>query len=214
MGGDLGRLIAEQVDYYDAAAVEFEDLRLDLPGGDELVEALDCFEATGDVLELACGPGTWTSRLLRRARSVTAVDSSPAMLAIAKSNVVSSRVRFVQADLFCWKPDRRYDVVFLGFFLSHVPLEVFDEFWAMVGASLGPHGRVFFVDDAYRTTEELVEGEESSVIRRTLRDGTAHRLVKVPHQPADLERRLRRLGWEVTVRGTEGPFYWGTGCRS
>jgi hypothetical protein len=30
-------------------------------------------------------------------------------------------------------PDRRYDVVFFGFWLSHVPLERFDAFWSMVG---------------------------------------------------------------------------------
>jgi hypothetical protein len=32
-------------------------------------------------------------------------------------------VRFVQADLFAWKPDRRYDVAFFGFWLSHVPCD-------------------------------------------------------------------------------------------
>jgi hypothetical protein len=28
-----------------------------------------------------------------------------------------------------WRPDRRYDVVFFGFWLSHVPLERFAAFW-------------------------------------------------------------------------------------
>jgi hypothetical protein len=32
-------------------------------------------------------------------------------------------VRFICADLFAWSPERRYDVVFFGFWLSHVPLE-------------------------------------------------------------------------------------------
>jgi hypothetical protein len=70
---------------------------------------------------------------------------------------------------------------------------------------------VFFADDAYRTPDELIEGPASSTIRRHIPDGTAYRLVKVPHQPADLERRLRQLGWHITVTSTAGPFYWGAG---
>jgi SAM-dependent methyltransferase len=92
------------------------------------------------VLELACGPGMWTSQLLRYASDVTAVDASPEMIALAKARVGEERVRFIQADLFTW-------------------------------------------------------------------------LVKVPHQPEELERRLRRLGWDITVTATAGPFYWGAGRR-
>jgi hypothetical protein len=30
----------------------------------------------------------------------------------------------------------------------------------------------------------------------------------------ELEASLRRLGWEITVRRTSGPFYWGAGHRA
>jgi hypothetical protein len=36
------------------------------------------------------------------------------MLALASARVTDERVRFVSADLFRWRPDRRYDVVFFG----------------------------------------------------------------------------------------------------
>jgi len=156
--------------------------------------ALDTFAPTGDVLELACGPGVWTPQLLRHAESVTAIDAAPEMLAIARDRVRDERVRFALAELFEWRPDRRYDVVFFGFWLSHVPLERFAVFWGLVDACLAPAGRVFFVDDAYRTPDEFVEGAASSTIRRRLRDGSAHRAVKVPHTPQELEGRLMRLG--------------------
>ncbi|MDP9643726.1 hypothetical protein J2S53_003671 [Actinopolyspora lacussalsi] len=35
--------------------------------------------------------------------------------------------------------------------------------------------------------------------------------MKVPHEPAELQDRLVRLGWDVEVRPTSGPFYWGRG---
>ncbi len=189
-GKDLDHLLGEQLAYYRALAADYLDQGLDLPGGDELTAALDAFQPRGSVLELACGPGVWTSKLPRYAADVTAVDGSPEMLAAAAARVGSERVRFIQADLFTWRPDRRYDVVFIGFWLSHVPDERFESFWSLVADCLKPDGRVFFADDAYRTQDELVEGPASSTIRRQIPDGTAYRLVKVPHQPDDLETRL------------------------
>ena len=128
---ELTTLLAEQVAYYRARAPEYLDGALHAPGGDELKAALDAFAPRGEVLELACGPGSWTPRLLHYAASVTAVDASPEMLALAHERVGDDdRVRFVCADLFTWRPERRYDVVFFGFWLSHVPLERFAAFWA------------------------------------------------------------------------------------
>ena len=142
----------EQVTYYRAIAREYEDHALHFAGGDELSAAVDAFGPTGDVLELACGTGVWTDQLLRHATQVTAVDASPEMLAIASTRVNSDRAHFIRADIFNWTPDRRYDVVFFGFWLSHVPLERFSSFWAMVVDCLKPSGRVLFVDDGYRNS--------------------------------------------------------------
>jgi demethylmenaquinone methyltransferase/2-methoxy-6-polyprenyl-1,4-benzoquinol methylase len=211
---DLDRLLTEQVAYYRGRACEYDAGALDLPGGDELVAALDAFNPGGAVLELACGPGTWTPQLLRHADAVTAVDAAPEMLAIASERVGGDeRVCFIEADIFNWQPDRRYDVCFFGFWLSHVPLDRFESFWTLVADCLGPSGRGFFADDAYRTQDELIEGPASSVIGRELEDGTKFRAVKVPHTADALERRLSELGWDIRVRQTPGPFFWGSGSR-
>jgi demethylmenaquinone methyltransferase/2-methoxy-6-polyprenyl-1,4-benzoquinol methylase len=201
-------LLAEQLAYYRAVAVEY---KVDVDAARELAALLEGVRPTGQVLELACGPGAWTELLLRHGTSVTAVDAAPEMLARAKARVGADNVRFIQADIFTWTPDRRYDFVFFGFWLSHVPLDRFESFWSLVADCLEPTGRVFFVDDNHRTHDELIEGESSSTIRRRLKDGTAYRAVKVPHRPADLEESIRRLGWSIHVRPTSGPFYWGTG---
>ena len=201
-------LLAEQVSYYRAAADEYV---VDEDPARELAVALDRFGPAGDVLELACGPGIWTEQLLRTADSVTAVDASPEMLARAQARVGTARVRFIQADLFVCELEDKYDLVFFGFWLSHVPPDRFEQFWAMVRACLKPGGRVFFVDDNARAPEELVYGEQSSVVERRLKDGTVHRAVKVPHQPAALQTRLQDLGWDIAVTAASGPFYWGAG---
>jgi SAM-dependent methyltransferase len=212
-GAELERLLEEQAAYYRALAPHYLDQGLDLPGGDELAQALEAFRPTGSVLELACGPGVWTRQLLRHATELTAVDASPEMLAIASARIGDERVRFVRADLFDWAPDRRYDVVFIGFWLSHVPLERFESFWSLVADGLKEDGRVFFADDWYRPPGELVAGPSSPTVRRELDDGRSYRLLKVPHRPAELEERLRGIGWNIKVTATSGPFYWGAGRR-
>ncbi len=206
-------LLAEQVAYYRAIAGEYEDHAIPGAGAAEVIAALDAFGPTGDVLELACGPGIWTERLLRQATSLTAVDASPEMLARARARV-GERARFLRADLFGWTPDRRYDVVFFGFWISHVPLDRFEAFWSMIAAALAPGGRVFFVDDSYRPAEELIEGAASATVQRRLKDGTPFRAVKVPHRAPDLQARLGELGWEIAVTQTAGAFYWGAGVHA
>ena len=66
-GDERERLLDEQVSYYRAIAAVYLDQGLDLPGGGDLIEALEAFQPTGSVLELACGPGVWTRQLLRHA---------------------------------------------------------------------------------------------------------------------------------------------------
>jgi demethylmenaquinone methyltransferase/2-methoxy-6-polyprenyl-1,4-benzoquinol methylase len=205
---------AEQLAYYRAVASEYEDHAIEVPGQDELLSAIDSFRPTGDVLELACGSGIWTETLLRSATTVTAVDGAPEMLARAQTRVGSGApVRFVEADLFSWKAERRYDAVFFGFWISHVPEEKFASFWSLVAEALEPGRSVFFFDDNHRTETELIEGVNSTVVQRRLNDGTPFRVIKVPYEPADLEQRLRDLQWNISVTGTSGPFYWGTGVR-
>ncbi len=211
---DEDALLASQVMYYRASASDYLPRARKVPGFAELEEALVAFGASGNCLELACGPGTWTPTLLRTAATVTALDAAPEMLAVARSRVSDRRVTFEQADVFSWRPERLYDTVFFGFWRSHVPPERFAGFGELVRECLKPAGRVFFMDDAFRSPEELVEGPSSSSIRREARDGSAHNLVKVPYTPGVLQRRLAGLGWNIEVHPTAGALYWGSGRRT
>ncbi len=206
--------LQEQIAYYRAIAAEYQDHTIDVPGKDELVAAVGAFRPSGSVLELACGRGPWTEHLLRSATSVTAVDAAPEMLAVAAGRTAGGQIGFVEADLFSWEPDGRYGTVFFGFWLSHVPEDRFERFWEMVDRALDPGGTVFFIDDNHRTEAELIEGPDSPIVERRLNDGTTYRAIKIEHQPELLEGRLRRLGWDIVVTGTSGPFYWGIGGRA
>jgi SAM-dependent methyltransferase len=206
-------LVTSQLRYYDAGADEYRRKIGDIAARKLFLDRLDAFAPGGDVLELACGTGQWTVELLGHATSVTAVDGSLRMLEHTAEQT-DGRAHLVHADLFSWHPERRYDVVFFGFWLSHVPEDRFDDFWSMVESALRPGGRVLFFDDADRPEEEQVEGPSSATVERRLEDGSRHRIVKVPWEPPALSARLASLGWVVSVETVDGPFYAGAGGRA
>jgi ubiquinone/menaquinone biosynthesis C-methylase UbiE len=229
MTGSVERLLAEQAHYYRERAGEYDDWwfrRGRYNHGSHANEewfadaaaaqaALDRFEPTGEVLELACGTGLWTNRLVSHAHRVTAVDGSSEMLELCRARVADARVDYVQADLFTWEPERTYDVCFFSFWLSHVPDERFDAFWEKVKRALEPDGRVFFLDSsrhdlASAVDHELSDPNDPTMIRR-LADGREYRIVKHFHEREALQDRLTRLGWDIEVLTTPTYFIYGQG---
>jgi SAM-dependent methyltransferase len=180
---------------------------------------LDRFGPTGKVLELACGTGLWTVELARHAAGITAVDASPEVLEINRARLQESRpelpVRYVRADLFEWSPDDAYDVVFFGFWLSHVPPGRFAAFWDLVRSAIRPGGRAFFVDslgpEAPAEKRRLGWNPEDHTMLRRLNDGREFRIFKIFYDPVGLEAGLADLGWCFSVRKTENHLLYGFG---
>jgi SAM-dependent methyltransferase len=213
-------LVREQIEYYRARAPEYDVTSSPpcdplAPYERQIEMGLDGFRPTGRVLEIASGTGVWTVHLLRYASSVTALDSSPEMHGASWRKIGGDpRIRYLHADVFSWEPDERYDVVFFANWLSHVPPGRFLRFWETVRGALAPAGRVFFADelaDAWRYQEffrETFAGDPSvPVVRRSLLDGRAFRVVKVFWNPEELRSALDAMGWDVGIH-TAGPFVW------
>jgi SAM-dependent methyltransferase len=221
--------LAEMVDYYRARAAEYDEWfyrrgRYDRgPEAnalwhaevEEVRAALDGFGIEGDVLELAGGTGIWTEHLLRTARSVTVVDASPEMLAINRARIHSDRVRYIQADLFGWRPDRSYHGVFFAFWLSHVPTERLDSFLQMVAGALRSGGKIFLVDSRREPTstarDHKLPESDTQMLTRRLNDGREFRIVKNFLQPDELVDRAARAGLELVVHETGTYFLYGMG---
>jgi len=212
MGAD-DDILAEQLAYYRARADEYDQVYAQRADIRDLLRLVEELPIAGDVLELACGTGQWTPLLARRAASVTAVDASPEALAIARTRTASPKVTFVQADLFSWRPPRRWDTVFFAFWLSHVPPARLPAFWSMVAAALTPDGRAVLVDDGFREFADEVVVMESDVpsVGRRLDAGAEYRVVKVFHDAPTLADDLAALGWSATVRSEGGRFIVGVG---
>ncbi len=226
---DGDALIADQIAYYRARAAEYDDSLRQLEryvsmggsvagrSGNEdgkevaiLLKALEAMRPFDTILELACGTGWWTQWLAQQARHVTAVDAADEMLALNRERVKAANVGYVLADVFSWKPDQKFDLVFFAFWLSHVPRDRFAAFWQLVCESLAANGRVFFIDELGTERARGLETRlDEHAVLRELDDGRKFRAVKVFYQSSELEAKLRTLGWNVKVRSAGRRFYWG-----
>jgi len=216
----MKRVVDSQRTYYDLRAQDYcdpskpADRKVRSYMDPEVSRRLvDDFAPTGDVLELACGPGQSTVDLVRHARTLTVVDGSERMLERNREQIADPSVRYVCADIFEWEPDRLYDEVFFAFWLSHVPPNAFDAFWAMVRRCLNAGGRVGFVDEDDRASghDDVRDVKGIPTATRTLSDGRTFDIVKVFWPAAELEQRLRALQWDVTVRRVGETCLYGAG---
>ena len=219
--------LAEQALYYRERAAEYEDWWFRRGRYDHGVEAnarwfadaaeveadLKRFRPAGDVLELACGTGLWTRQLAPHARTVTALDASPEVIEIARANVRAANVAYLEADLFAWEPDRKYDVCFFSFWLSHVPEQRLSSFWEKVGRALAPGGRVYLIDSARSprasARDHTLSDPDDELTLRRLADGREYQIIKHWFDARSLQLRLADLGWCAELKSTHEFFVYG-----
>lgn len=196
-------LLAGQIDYYRRRAGEYDATAYGdgVIARSRIARIVAEMQPAGTVLEVACGTGMWTEALAGAAESMTAIDTAPEAIDIARGRVGSATVRFEVADVFAWDTHERFDVIFFSAWLSHVPDDRFDDFWQLLRGRLAEDGRVLFIDEHIdeRGKEAYVEGGEE-IVERQLRDGSTFRIVKNFVDPERLIERLRRLGWECVIR--------------
>ena len=169
----------------------------------------------GELLELAPGTGVWTELLAARATRMTAVDAAAEMIAVCRERLshagFADRVRFVEADLFAWQPDRHYDGVFFGHWLSHVPLARLDMFLSTVASALRRGGTIMFVDSLGPSDSNWTRSLDEEHAERELLDGRRFRIVKRYDAHHELVRRFRNAGIDMRVACTARHFVYGVG---
>ncbi len=226
----MDALLQEQIAYYRARASEYDQWayrtgrydhgpelnQLWADQVDEVRQALLRCPPVDSALELACGTGIWTQELLKLAARVHAIDAAPEMLAINRAKLQSAQVSYEQADLFAWQPQQEYDLVFCGFWLSHIPPDALTPFLQQVAHALRPGGRFFFADsrrDPHSGASDHLHYDydsDSILNERVLNDGRSFTIVKVFHEPAALGASLAALGLIPLLHETSNYFIYGT----
>ena len=223
-------ILQDQIDYYRARAGEYDEWwfrtgrydrgpefntqwRAEVATAEAALEGWLAARRPQSLLELACGTGLFTRHLAPRVPRLTAVDASPEVLAINAARVAASNVDYVEADLFAWRPAARYDAVFFSFWLSHVPEERFEAFWAVVASALVPGGAAYLIDSAFDPTstakDHVLTAPDAGIVTRKLNDGREFRIVKLFYRPAELAEKLAAIKWRGDIRPTERYFIFG-----
>jgi ubiquinone/menaquinone biosynthesis C-methylase UbiE len=208
-------ILDEQITYYRQMAQEYdettgqtEDLQRAFARARELLQQLAPFE---QMLELACGTGTWTHALLPLGQELTAIDASPEMLALARQKVGNASVQFQQADLFQWQPRQQYDLVFFANWLSHVPPQRLTAFVGTVARAVRPGGSLAIMDQYAPMQEDQkisVQTEEGAIYaNRSLLNGQTFLIVKVFYDLHIMENMLDALGFAVTIQKLDDIFF-------
>jgi ubiquinone/menaquinone biosynthesis C-methylase UbiE len=175
--------------YYDTRAPEYDDWYLGRglyagrlrPGWHAELEALRSVLRSlpvRSILDVACGTGFLARHLPGR---VTALDQSPAMLAIARTRLPAGSV--VQGDALRL-PFRAgaFDCLTAGHFYGHLAAQTRGRFLAEARRTAA---QVLIIDAALREDTRPEEVQE-----RVLRDGSRHKMFKRYFTPAQLVSEL------------------------
>lgn len=94
------------------------DVLIPRPETDELVDLIISQNSDKEdlkVLDLCTGSGCIAIALYRNLKfpKITAIDISPQALKVAKENSIKllSKIDFIEADIFDWKPDKKFDIL-------------------------------------------------------------------------------------------------------
>ena len=124
-------------------------------------------------------------------------------------------VDFRQQNLFDWTPDRQWDTVFFAHWLAHVPDDLFDPFWAVVGR---PSGQAASWSSSTSPTSGggwsgLTTASQGSPSGGPCWTDGASASSKIFRNPDELAERLAGLGWESSIDEVYPGFLYAT-CRA
>lgn len=162
------------------------------------------------VLELASGTGIWTQKLLNIGEKIIAIDASEEMITINRAKLNSPNIEYRQLDLFTWQPETEYNLVFFGFWLSHVPPNLLNSFLQKVYQSVRLGGQLFIIDSRFEPTStaknHLLADDGNIYKLRKLNNEQEFTIVKVFYQADELQEHLEKIGFKAQVNVTDNYF--------
>jgi len=207
---------AEILAYYAARANEYEkvyakperqnDLRF-------LHQVVPTYLTRHRVLEVACGTGYWTRMIAARATSVTGIDLSLEVLAVARAEQpASAPAQFVLGDAYALdRVPGKFDAAFLGFWWSHVQHAKLHRFLTGLHRRLEPNSLVLVLDNRYVAGSNwpITRADEqgNTYQRRQLDDGAEYEVVKNFPSTADVSDAIEAAGG-THIAVHELQYYW------
>jgi SAM-dependent methyltransferase len=202
-------------EYYQQRAEEYDEVyrkperQSDLA---ELKRLLPPLVTGRHVLEIAAGTGYWTQVLAPAAATITATDLNAETLAVAARRDYAGRApRLLTGDAYRLDAiPGEFDLVFCGFWWSHIRRADVARFLAGVRGKAAPGARLVIVDNRY------VPGSNHAITRtsqdgdtyqlRRLQDGREYEVLK--NFPGQTQLAADLAGFATGLRYSELEYYW------
>lgn len=174
---------------YDALSEEYEEkVGLRVKKTTEIIDKVrPFFKANGHILDVGCGVGITTEKLLEKGFQVTAVDISPKMLAYTQKR--NPRAHCVLGDFLTLDFDTQFDGILDFAFLHLFPKETAMEILQKNHSILCPGG-VFFIGTT--VSDKNSEGwEEKKDYNKK------HKRYRKHWKEDELKEALQKVGFEI-----------------
>ncbi len=201
-------ILEEMQRYYDLRAPEYDhSMGYNDPAVlaplEPVIKFLGDTLSNRDALELACGPGFWTSHAAKTARSIVATDFNESTLTQAsEKQLPANRVTLAQADAYkLGAIPGAFTALYAVDWLSHVPLSRIQAFLRSAATRVEPGSPIIFIDQLAnqhpKPTKKDAEG--NPLQERTLADGSTHHVIKHFFTPEALALHFASLSGKLTV---------------
>ena len=206
-------------EYYRQRAAEYDEVYRKPERQDDIArlrQLLPPLVAGKRVLEIAAGTGYWTQVLASSAASVTATDLNAETIAIAaQRDYGTADVRLLTADAYqLGAVPGDFDLVFCGFWWSHIRRADIPRFLAGLRGRVGPGTRLVLLDNRYVPGSNhpvtRTDPDGDSYQRRQLADGRSLEVLKNFPTAAQLTADL--AGTATAPAWTELDYYWLAAC--
>ena len=107
-----------------------------------------------NVLDLGGGVGIWAEYFLENCEKVTLVEKQLKFIEIAKSNVISNRIDYINVDLNDFETTEKYDFIFLSGVSIYLKDSEFIQLLKKIEKIILPNG-IFVLRDAYGINKEF-----------------------------------------------------------
>lgn len=157
-----------------------------------------------NVLELACGPGFWTSQISQTAKFIVATDYNQSTLEqAALKNLSADKVCFRQYDAYDLDTvEGEFDMLVAVDWFAHVPLSKMNSFLQSVNQRLPLGSQVVFLDQLPKlhSLTQQFDQEGNHIQIRKLNNGETFHVIKHFFSDEDYSKLFKGYFVELSIK--------------